>query len=133
MAQEWTQMGVPGFRWSPTELETEFTSARCFVGECEGELSGFAALRNLPEAWDLSCFMIANGCSGQGLGKSFLQKVIETLLNDAYSQKPFLWLEVHAQNGKAIALYTRCGFKLVGRRSNYYGQGQDALLMSLGR
>lgn len=41
-------------------------------------------------------------------------------------------LEVRAGNTAAQALYSRCGFQVVGRRPRYYSQPvEDALLMSL--
>jgi len=40
-------------------------------------------------------------------------------------------LEVRAGNAAAIALYASEGFVPVGRRRRYYGNGEDALLMSL--
>lgn len=131
MAQEWTLLQVPGFRWGAAELETEFISAQCFVLEVQGQVGAFAALRSLPEAWDLGCFMVGKSSSGQGFGKKFLQGLIDLQRNNAHSHKPFFWLEVHVGNTKAVELYLSCGFKLVGRRSNYYGPGQEALLMSL--
>jgi ribosomal-protein-alanine N-acetyltransferase len=38
-------------------------------------------------------------------------------------------LEVRRYNHPAIALYERLGFRRVGERRNYYGGGEDALLM----
>lgn len=38
-------------------------------------------------------------------------------------------LEVRAGNAAAIALYRRCGFRVVGERARYYPDGEDALLM----
>ena len=38
-------------------------------------------------------------------------------------------LEVRRHNAPAIALYERMGFRRVGERRNYYGPGEDALLM----
>ena len=38
-------------------------------------------------------------------------------------------LEVEDGNAPAMALYEHLGFKQVGRRRNYYGQGADALVM----
>lgn len=40
-------------------------------------------------------------------------------------------LEVRSENDKAIALYTRCGFKPVGRRRGYYSYPtDDAIIMT---
>lgn len=39
-------------------------------------------------------------------------------------------LEVRVSNGAAIALYDQLGFKQVGRRKQYYPDGEDAILMN---
>lgn len=39
------------------------------------------------------------------------------------------WLEVRPSNKGAIALYRRWGFRTVGRRKDYYEDGEDALIM----
>lgn len=39
------------------------------------------------------------------------------------------WLEVRVSNAAAIALYERFGFRAVARRTGYYADGEDALVM----
>jgi len=39
-------------------------------------------------------------------------------------------LEVRRENAEAIALYRSFGFTERGVRRNYYGRGQDAIIMS---
>ena len=41
-----------------------------------------------------------------------------------------IWLEVRLSNAPAIALYERFGFSACGRRSAYYPDGEDALIMT---
>jgi len=43
-----------------------------------------------------------------------------------------IWLEVHALNNGAIALYSKLGFVEVGRRAKYYRDGGDAVLFTMG-
>ena len=43
----------------------------------------------------------------------------------------FLTLEVRESNEKAIACYTKFGFKEVGKRKKYYEHKEDAILMTL--
>lgn len=42
-----------------------------------------------------------------------------------------IWLEVHAANEPAIALYNQLGFIKVGQRPKYYRDGGDAVLLTL--
>ena len=44
---------------------------------------------------------------------------------------PVCCLEVKATNARAIALYSKLGFKQVGLRKGYYDDGTDAILMEL--
>lgn len=39
------------------------------------------------------------------------------------------WLEVRVSNAAAISLYERFGFRVVARRTGYYADGEDALVM----
>ena len=44
----------------------------------------------------------------------------------------FMTLEVRESNAAALALYEKCGYRIVGRRKNYYEKPtEDALLMTL--
>ncbi len=40
-------------------------------------------------------------------------------------------LEVSSENSAALRLYEGLGYRIVGRRPNYYNDGSGALLMSL--
>ena len=42
-----------------------------------------------------------------------------------------IFLEVNSINMKAISLYKKYGFCEYGRRKNYYGNQEDAILMKL--
>ncbi len=43
-----------------------------------------------------------------------------------------IWLEAHALNSAALALYLNLGFTEVGRRPKYYRDGGDAVLLTMG-
>ncbi len=59
--------------------------------------------------------------------------LVRGLIDDERSQGALgeIRLELAAGNRAAAALYARLGFVVVGRRSRYYPDGQDALLLSL--
>lgn len=52
------------------------------------------------------------------------------LLQALFALAPIWHLEVRESNAPAIALYTRAGFHRIGRRANYYSDGEAALLYS---
>jgi ribosomal-protein-alanine N-acetyltransferase len=61
-----------------------------------------------------------------GTGRALVQRVVEdALAHNAASVS----LEVGRRNEPATALYRSMGFSEVGLRRNYYGQGEDAVIM----
>ena len=61
---------------------------------------------------------------GEGVGSTLLERSID-VLDDAGSVK----LEVRASNDRAISLYREFGFEHRRTIPNYYGNGEDALVM----
>lgn len=54
------------------------------------------------------------------------QGLASRLLRSLHNEK--IWLEVSEANEKAVKFYSQLNFKVVGRRTRYYGQN-DALLL----
>lgn len=63
--------------------------------------------------------------------KGDMQFLLSNML-EKKSPSERIWLEVHAQNSGALALYSNLGFVEVGRRPKYYRDGGDAVLLTLG-
>ena len=67
----------------------------------------------------------------KGLGLLLLNVVLTRALQ---VQAQWIWLEVRVSNARAIAVYERFGFRVVGERKNYYplspGVREDAKIMS---
>jgi ribosomal-protein-alanine N-acetyltransferase len=61
----------------------------------------------------------------RGVGSSLLSAAEHAAHRRGASR---LHLEVRADNGKAIRLYQRAGYRLTGRRPDYYEDGATALL-----
>lgn len=59
------------------------------------------------------------------------EQLLRLFLKECAGASKFVTLEVHSQNQSAIALYSKCGFKIVRTRKNYYSDGADALVMDL--
>jgi [ribosomal protein S18]-alanine N-acetyltransferase len=62
----------------------------------------------------------------RGLGRRMLEQALDEAASRGARRAT---LEVRRYNLPAIALYERMGFRRVGERRNYYGPGEDALLM----
>jgi ribosomal-protein-alanine N-acetyltransferase len=81
----------------------------------------------VPEA-DVQTVAVASEEQGRGTGRVLLG----ALINRARERGAgVVHLEVRADNVAAIGLYEAAGFVPDGRRRDYYGRGQDALLMSM--
>jgi ribosomal-protein-alanine N-acetyltransferase len=65
----------------------------------------------------------------QGIGRALLTRV---LAEATFAGSFVAFLEVRAGNTGARAFYETCGFRVVGRRRNYYPEPrEDALIMRL--
>ena len=63
----------------------------------------------------------------RGLGR----EMVDCIIRQTEEQGIKFWLlEVRAKNEAAIGLYEDFGFIKVGMRRNYYGEGEDAILMT---
>ena len=67
---------------------------------------------------------VATSHRGRGLAGQLIQDC------EARSRASSLSLDVRFDNDTAIALYERLGFRETGRRSSYYQDGMDALVMT---
>lgn len=64
-----------------------------------------------------------------GIGRT----LVELVLQEAVEHRAtIVTLEVRRENTAAMALYRSLGFSECGVRRNYYGRGQDAIIMSRG-
>lgn len=57
------------------------------------------------------------------------ERLLRGFAKDCSTTSKLITLEVHSKNDRAIGLYTKCGFKTVRIRRNYYSDGSDALIM----
>jgi [ribosomal protein S18]-alanine N-acetyltransferase len=61
--------------------------------------------------------------------RGYSERLLRQFLTNSSNASKLVTLEVHAGNDKAIGLYSKCGFKTVRIRKNYYSDGEDALVM----
>ncbi|MBI5623469.1 MAG: ribosomal protein S18-alanine N-acetyltransferase [Elusimicrobia bacterium] len=118
-------------QWSESSLAAGLGSARSrlLVLEDAGRVQGFAALLVVPPEAELTSIVIRPEAQGRGLGRDLLAGAAAEARSSGCSK---LSLEVSAANGRALGFYEAAGFKAVGRRPKYYGDGSDAVLMDLG-
>lgn len=117
-------------RWSRSSWESEFGDAFEVLGaqDAAGALLGVIALRYGGDTVDLDRIVVAPTARRRGVGRSL---IITALVQARLRRVPEMILEVRADNEPAISLYREIGFAEVTTRSDYYGPGQDAMLMKV--
>ncbi len=94
----------------------------------DGGLDAAALARLAVDTLEIQSVAVRPRARGRGLGRLLVGALLERA-RAALAERADL--EVRAGNAAAIALYASEGFVPVGRRRRYYGDGEDALLMSL--
>lgn len=119
----------PSGGWSEDALRARVASgAGWALGAFEGARPVGLALATgvTPEA-ELDLIWVRPDVRGQGTGGALLEAIHRTLQDSGFE---VVHLEVSTVN-PARRLYARFGYRQVGLRPGYYGQGDDAVLMRL--
>lgn len=116
--------------WTRAQFEEELASEKSsfFVLERGGLILGYAVFWEVPPEAQLLTIAVSPESAGRGLGKLLLGRLIETARSGGLRK---VTLEVSERNEKAVRLYARAGFSVVGRRPKFYNDGADAVLMDL--
>lgn len=96
------------------------------VHEDASGVDGYVGLFAVPPEADVQTIAVAPRSQGRGVGRHLLDLLVEEAVRRGCAQ---LFLEVRVDNSPALALYERAGFEPQGRRRDYYGPGQDALVL----
>lgn len=102
------------------------------TGEVElapaGTLLGYAGAWLLGDEAHLMTIAVAREWQGLGLGEWLLLELLDAVEADGARA---MTLEVRVGNRRAISLYRRLRFRVVGRRRRYYADNlEDALIMT---
>ncbi|KAB2951845.1 ribosomal-protein-alanine N-acetyltransferase [Heliorestis acidaminivorans] len=121
--------------WSRHAFQDELTESRLAhywvaVHEAETgkeEVIGYAGLWLIFDEVHVTTIAITQSWRQQGLAEAMLRYVfLEAILLGGER----ITLEVRPSNQKALALYSKLGFRSVGRRKGYYSDnGEDAIIM----
>lgn len=118
--------------WSRASLAAELEARpdRFALGmrDERGGLAALAFVRLNPDAAEILVCAVAAAARRRGLGRALVRAALERARAAGAARAD---LEVRVNNAAAIALYAAEGFAPVGLRRRYYGDGTDALLMSL--
>ena len=125
---------VFAFPWSAAMMKDSLQAAHCeswgiFL---DNKLIGFGVLSVVLDETELLDLVVCKELQGQGYGAALLDHL---LMEAKRAQAQSIHLEVRLSHKAAIALYTKKGFKEMGRRRDYYPLGsdkrEDAILMSM--
>ncbi|MCM2264331.1 MAG: ribosomal protein S18-alanine N-acetyltransferase [Desulfuromonadales bacterium] len=92
----------------------------------DGQLAGFICTWLIADELQIQNVATSPEFRRQGVAARLLTYVFGRCRDPGFEAA---WLEVRVSNAPAIALYERFGFTAVGRRPNYYADGEEALVM----
>lgn len=95
------------------------------VADVDNQVAAFLLYRPIGDECEILNLAVYPAHRRQGLAKHLLSQLIKE------HPETTLHLEVRASNLSALALYRSFHFQTVGERRNYYGNSEDALLLSL--
>ena len=98
------------------------------VARHEGAVAAYACLWCIHDELKINNIAVREDLRGQGIGRWLLLSVLYEGLRRGCSVAT---LEVRPSNDVAVQLYRGHGFEEVGRRPDYYGPGEEAILMAL--
>ena len=92
------------------------------------KVSGYIIYYDTFDSFDLFEIAIKKEFQNKGLGNELLEKTIDRLFNEEKYKKT-VFLEVNENNFSAVKLYKKNNFKEISLRKNYYGIGQNEIIM----
>ena len=120
--------------WSLGQFKEEISNngiTRHYLVACDSDhkIIGWAGAMCAAEGTDTDILTVAVDPDFRLCG--IARHMVTSLIDWAYSKKsPTIFLEVEKNNLAAQALYISEGFTVISMRSDYYGAGIDALVMS---
>ncbi|KJR21286.1 GNAT family N-acetyltransferase [Vibrio navarrensis] len=98
-----------------------------YVAQVDRQLAGYVLIaptdHSADEAWMLS-LAVSSSHQGQGIARKLVR---HALAHTGQYQK--IKLTVAPENEPALRLYQSEGFQLIDRESNYFGDGEERLVM----
>lgn len=115
--------------WSEEDFTFEMNNDLVTYHLCfdEDELIAYVGFLTVLDECQINNVAVHPNYRRSGLGSKMIERVL--LLTEEMGLK-FWLLEVNSKNEAAIKLYESFDFEEVGLRANYYGRGQDAILMT---
>ncbi len=122
------------FPWSYGHFEDALASGNwgLCLRDSEQQLLGYGLFMSVVDEIHLLNLCIAPFAQGKGFALKLLKEAVRLGYADKFTS---MLLEVRASNQRALHLYERFGFSMIGRRKNYYpayhGSREDGIVMRL--
>lgn len=120
------QQNQAEFSWDEEQIKDEILQAQFFIHIRDEGITAFVAYREMANIIEISALGTRPSCRRQGCMRLLLKDVLDYCR--VISKQ--VHLEVHSKNYPAQALYESLGFKLLRRRTQYYKDGADALVLA---
>lgn len=98
------------------------------VADSDGDLTGYAVASYAGDIAELQRIGVAEAGRRQGIASALLDAVVAHAPSTGADR---MLLEVRADNRGALAFYAARGFVEIDRRTRYYRDGTDAVVMRL--
>ena len=97
------------------------------VAELDGSVVGYAGLWSIFDEGHITNVAVHPDYRQRHIGEAIMKRMLDCTLREDIVHHT---LEVRPSNEAAISMYSKLGFKVEGRRKNYYADnGEDALIM----
>ena len=115
--------------WTYDVLQEELNNpnSEYFVAKLENNILGFAGIWKSVDDVHITDIVVKKSNRQNGIGSKLLEKLIQTAKMQNFKS---ITLEVNEHNLPAINLYLKYGFKNVGFRKKYYGNKDNAIIMT---
>lgn len=126
LASDWE---FKGLFWSAASLLDSLKNpdSRLWLAKVHGLVVGLAFFKTALDESELLYIHIRRSHRGKRFGEVLLKAALSELNLEGVKS---IFLEVRPTNYCAIRLYKSCGFEETSRRSAYYKDGEDAVIMS---
>ena len=116
--------------WNANTLKSEIENPNSYVivAKIDDQILGFAGIWKAVDVMHIMDIVVSKKHRRKHIGKALLEELIRKTYEDNISE---LTLEVNENNLPAINLYTNYNFKKIGKRKNYYGDNNNAIIMTL--
>jgi ribosomal-protein-alanine N-acetyltransferase len=131
------QSGLSRWGWAAYYAELQSANRNLMLIACPSKspiiehrrIAGYIVARETTGELHINNVAVREQYRRQGIGRSLLCRILDEARRLGVTSA---FLEVRSGNTAAQALYEKCGFRAIARRTNYYSDPQeDAVVMSL--